>query len=297
MTDRSNYDYRSGSRSGSRSGGRSRSSRSRYARSGGAQSGGAKSGGAGDGREKNTGELQQAVDRFEQAVQELVGSATTEFSDRATSFLNETTSKLEREFGRGEQDGEYGSPGDYADADYDESDAATRMAARRRQRARARSDRVLERSARLERDDDNAKIVGVCAGIANYYGVDAWVVRCIAVTGLLFFGSIVFPAYWIMYFVMDGPGSPKKGRGAKARSKRRFKRSRSRNEEAEMESVEPRERSIAPRRNLRNVQADLQEVELRLRRMETHVTSGQYELQRELHKIESEDSAAGLPGR
>jgi len=44
-----------------------------------------------------------------------------------------------------------------------------------------------------------------------------------------------------------------------------------------------------PRRNLRNVQTDLQEVELRLRRMETHVTSGQYELQRELHRIETDE--------
>jgi hypothetical protein len=43
------------------------------------------------------------------------------------------------------------------------------------------------------------------------------------------------------------------------------------------------------------VQADLQEVELRLRRMETHVTSGQYELQRELHKIESDNPPAGRP--
>jgi hypothetical protein len=34
------------------------------------------------------------------------------------------------------------------------------------------------------------------------------------------------------------------------------------------------------------VKADLTEVELRLRRMETHVTSGRYELQRELHRID-----------
>ena len=135
---------------------------------------------------RQSGELQQAVERFEQAVQELVGSATTEFSDRATTFLNETTAKLERELG--------GTRSTDRDSNYEGSDAAERMAARRRARARARSERILERSPRLERDDENAKIVGVCAGIANYYGVEAWVVRCIAVTGLLFFGSIVFPA-------------------------------------------------------------------------------------------------------
>ena len=43
-------------------------------------------------------DLQQAVERFEQVVEELVGSATSEFSGRATSFLNETTAKIEREF-------------------------------------------------------------------------------------------------------------------------------------------------------------------------------------------------------
>ena len=54
---------------------------------------------------------------------------------------------------------------------------------------------------------------------------------------------------------------------------------------------------LSPRRNLRHVQSDLQEVELRLRRMESHVTSGQYELQRELHKIEVDESAAGTGTR
>ena len=236
--------------------------------------------------ERSNGELQQAVERFEQAVQDLVGSATSEFSDRATTFLNETTAKLERELGGSEPGG-----------GYQRSDAAGRMAARRRARARARSERVMERSPRLERDDDNAKIVGVCAGIANYYGVEAWVVRCIAVTGLLFFGSIVFPAYWIMYFVMDDPRTPEKARKRGRQSRRKSWQAESdyEGEKSDMSTRRQNRESVSPRRNLRNVQADLQEVELRLRRMETHVTSGQYELQRELHKIESEEPPASRP--
>ncbi len=248
---------------------------------------GAERRGSGNGRrgsERTSGELQQAVERFEEAVQELVGSATSEFSDRATSFLNETTAKLERELGGSGQSGEY----------Y-ESDAAARMAARRRARARARSERVMERSARLERDDDNAKIVGVCAGIANYYGVEAWVVRCIAVTGLLFFGSIVFPAYWIMYFVMDDPSTPEKEAKRRRKKRRRGRQRHGAEKGDEMSAQRKQNEPVSPRRNLRNVQADLQEVELRLRRMETHVTSGQYELQRELHKIESDVPPASRP--
>jgi phage shock protein C len=214
------------------------------------------------------GDLQQAVDRFEKAVQELVGSATNEFSERATSFLNETTAKLERELGG-----------------LRNSDAASRMRARRIARARYRSERVLERSARLTRDAENAKIAGVCAGIANYYGVEHWVVRCIAVTGLLFFSSIVFPAYWIMYFVMDGSKNKGDGQG----DRRRNRRDRGSEQDPSWRS------GISPSRNLREVQASLQEVELKLRRMESHVTSGQYELQRELHRIETEEPDLG-PG-
>ena len=235
-----------------------------------------------------TGELQRAVDRFEEAVQDLVGSATSEFSDRATSFLNETTAKLERELG-----GSRRESGSYRD-----ENVSARMAARRRARARRRSERVMERSPRLCRDDEHAKIVGVCAGIANYYGVESWVVRCIAVTGLLFFGSIVFPAYWIMYFVMDSPKREKQEKREQRRQRRRESRTQSRiksvGEALMSDQMEP---VVSPRRNLRHVQADLQEVELRLRRMESHVTSGQYELQRELHKIETDDSAAGAANR
>jgi len=232
--------------------------------------------------ERSGGDFQRAVERFEKAVQDLVGSATSEFSDRATSFLNDTTTKLERELGDSQE----------LDEDDRYSDAARRMAARRRARARYRSERLLSRPARLCRDDENAKIAGVCAGIANYYGVEHWVVRCIAVSGLLFLSQIVFPAYWIMYFVMDNP-DPKKQEKRERRRSRRHRKSRNEN----VESLTEPQPELSPKRNLRNVQADLQEVELKLRRMESHVTSGQYELQRELHKIDVDDSAAGSASR
>jgi hypothetical protein len=51
-------------------------------------------------------------------------------------------------------------------------------------------------------------------------------------------------------------------------------------------------RVASTRENLRNVEAELNQVELRLRRMESHVTSGQYELQRELNRIDAEPASA-----
>lgn len=219
------------------------------------------------GRRAKRSEFQQAVERLEKAVHDLVGSATNEFSDRATAFLNETTSKLEREFSRD---------------DNRPVAAARRMRARRRAR---RSNDRRPRSRRLYRDPAHAKIGGVCAGIANYYGMETWVIRCMAVTGLCFLGQIVFPAYWIAYFVME---KPPKGQNAK--------RSRDRSEPIDHSSPAPElGMRLSPRRSLRNVQADLSETELRLRRMETHVTSGQYELQKELNKIDQEVAVVPVP--
>jgi hypothetical protein len=48
---------------------------------------------------------------------------------------------------------------------------------------------------------------------------------------------------------------------------------------------------FSKRRSLRHTAADLTQVELRLRRLESFVTSGRYELHKELNKIEREGGA------
>lgn len=229
-------------------------------------------------------EFQEAVDRLERAVQDLVGSASNEFSDRASTFVDDLTSKIQSEFksSQGSAGTGQGSPGHDEDYYYPTS-ARERMQQRRRARRAARRQRFegpRSRTARLYRDPAQQKIVGVCAGIARYYGVETWVVRCIAVTGLLFLPSIVFPAYWVAYFVLDTPPE----------DDRKQRRSSSRDHTTSTPELGP---AIAPRQSLRNVTADLTEVELRLRRMESHVTSGQYELQRELNKIDTGRNGSG----
>lgn len=209
------------------------------------------------------GDFQSAVSRLERAVQALVTSAREQVSDRATTLLDETTSRLEAQLGRQHS--------------HRSSSLST---------GGATLDDVLPR--RLYLDPKRQRIVGVCAGIARYYGVEPWVVRCIAVTGLLFFPSIVFPAYWIAWIVMEKPpGGVDQRHGHRGSSRRHRRRGGG--------SLAPEPgRRMSPRDSLRNVEADLMEVELRLRRMETHVTSGRYELQRELNKIDP--AAAPRPG-
>ena len=215
-------------------------------------------------------DIQDSVSRLERAVDELVTTARREFSDRATSLLDDTSRRLEKELERRQ-----GRVSDTPEREYE-------LEREPHREPRERFDTVPRH---LYRDPTREKIGGVCAGIARYYGVEPWVVRCVAVTGLLFFPTIVFPAYWIAYFVMDKPpsldGEPRRRRGRRRpRCEERHGRHDHRSPAPELG---PR---YSPRYSLRNVQADLMEVELRLRRMETHVTSGQYELQRELNKID-----------
>ena len=125
---------------------------------------------------------------------------------------------------------------------------------------------------------EDSKIAGVCSGIAEYFGVESWVVRCIAVTGLIFMPSVTVPGYWILYFLMDDPPHDDV-------------------DESEEEPPEPSRRRhnveapelgirLSPRRSLRTIRAHLAQAELRLRRMEHHVTSGHYDLHREFNRIE-----------
>jgi len=224
-------------------------------------------GGRESGQSSRSAEFQQAVDRLEVAVQTLVSSARDQVADRATAFLDETTRRLERESGPRRSDADSGGS------------ATERMRARRRARSRRHAERLTRRSRRLYRDPEQQKIAGVCAGIANYYGVEIWVVRCVAVTGLLFLPSIVFPGSWLLYFLMRKPPSADDNH---ARTRQ--------DDTSPTPEFGPQH---SPRRSLRNAQIDLAQVELRLRRMESHVTSGRFELQRELNKIDESTNVGG----
>ena len=124
---------------------------------------------------------------------------------------------------------------------------------------------------------EDSKIAGVCGGIAAYFGAEPWVVRCIAVTGLIFMPSVTFLGYWVLYFVMDDPPSDEEGEQEEPAEPPRHRHS------AEAPELGAR---LSPRRSLRTVRAHLAQAELRLRRMEHHVTSGHYELHREFNRID-----------
>lgn len=227
------------------------------------------------------GEFSAAMARLENTVQRIVSMAVGQLSERATTLLNDTSSRLEAELRL------------HRVADGPE---VGRAQARRRRRDRYRhrlvdrADRVNPKSGRLYKDPINAKIGGVCAGAARYFGVEIWTVRLCGLTGLLFLPGIVFPAYWIAYFIMDTPSDADRNDAQAShphRSQWRNRREGSHNRTPGVAAVddEPLQVVVAGRR-LRYARADLTQAELRLRRLESFVTSDQYELHKEIAKLE-----------
>ena len=67
---------------------------------------------------------------------------------------------------------------------------------------RLRSDFMASESRKLYRSRTNRMVLGVCAGLADFFGIDPTIVRLIFAVGTLFgFGSFIF-IYIVMFLVI-----------------------------------------------------------------------------------------------
>lgn len=119
---------------------------------------------------------------------------------------------------------------------------------------------------RFYRDKRNGKVMGICAGIADYTGFDVTLVRiCMIATVFLSSGSIL-PVYFIAGFV--APDKPR---------------------ELETTDVEEREfwRSVrqSPTRTARDIRLRLKDIDRRLGDIENYVTTENRSLAREIDAL------------
>jgi phage shock protein C len=118
---------------------------------------------------------------------------------------------------------------------------------------------------RLWRDTDRGILTGVCAGIADYIGVEPIVVRLAAVLGLIFFFLPTMAAY-IILAVAVRPKPP----ALYASS----------DEEAFWRGV-----GTAPADTLHSLKRKFADLEARLGYMESQVTSGDFDLHRKFRDL------------
>ena len=118
---------------------------------------------------------------------------------------------------------------------------------------------------RLWRDRDRGIIAGVCAGIADYVGVEPIVVRLVTVLGLIFF----FPPTIVAYVILAVALRPKPPALYT-----------SPDEEAFWRGV-----GTAPADTLHSLRRKFADLEGRLGQMESQVASGDFELHREFRNL------------
>jgi phage shock protein C len=120
---------------------------------------------------------------------------------------------------------------------------------------------------RLWRNTDRGMLAGVCAGIADYVGVEPIVVRVVVVLGLVFFFPPTIVAYVVLAVVLR-PKPPALYA--------------SRDEEAFWRGV-----GTAPADTLHSLKRKLADLEARLGQMESQVASGDFELHRKFRDLGS----------
>ncbi|WP_333608467.1 envelope stress response membrane protein PspC [Arsukibacterium sp.] len=129
----------------------------------------------------------------------------------------------------------------------------------------------------LLRDDRNGKIAGVCAGVADYFGWETWLVRLVTVSAVLLGLGWFVPALYIAGWLVLEKKSNVRPLSAETTTK------------PEEKPVELKtriwQRGESAKQALHHLSYQFNSMELRLRDMERHVTSSQFQLNRELNNL------------
>lgn len=129
----------------------------------------------------------------------------------------------------------------------------------------------------LLRDDRNGKIAGVCAGVADYFGIENWLVRIITLAALfLGMGPFVLVVYFAAWVVLDKKSHYEAIHGARLK-------------EVDDDRIEVKtqiwQKGEPPKQALQHLSHKFNSLELRLRDIERHVTSSSFQLNREFNKL------------
>lgn len=121
----------------------------------------------------------------------------------------------------------------------------------------------------LYRSTDRQKLAGVCAGLADYFGFETWLVRVVVASAIILTGIFGLPllAYIILWLVLD------KAPSGKSKTQVHTVKSHV------WQAGEP------PRQAFKEVVTRFEKLEFRLRRLEKEVTSNEFSLKHEISKL------------
>ncbi len=127
-------------------------------------------------------------------------------------------------------------------------------------------------SKTLYRDPKKGKLGGVCAGLAEYFGVEIWLVRILAVSafllGLGFFATIAYIAAWLILDKMP----PQRKEQQDTYTEHNVKQ-------------KPWQAGRSARQILQKVESEFDTAEKKVQQMEAYVTSSAFKVDREFNKL------------
>ena len=127
-------------------------------------------------------------------------------------------------------------------------------------------------SKELYRDTINGKLSGVCAGLANYFGLEVWLVRILVISAALLGGSfLVLLAYLALTFMLEKQSSQYVDE-MKAKQEHTLKQ-------------KPWEKGQTAESLLGTLEGDFQKLETSVRNIEAYVTSDTFKVDRAFKKM------------
>lgn len=130
------------------------------------------------------------------------------------------------------------------------------------------------RRGKLRRDKIDGVVAGVCAGLANYTGIDVIWVRAAFLLSLFLTGGVTFWIYVLMWLVVPSDKRAPYRRAAReaVRTERRRERGRKRTDTTRLTDVRSKFRSL----------------ETRMQDLEKSITSKEWQLRRDFRDLEDE---------
>ncbi len=126
----------------------------------------------------------------------------------------------------------------------------------------------MPRRTRFYLDKRNGRLMGVCAGIADYVGVDPLWVRVAAVLGAFATGWILLAYFVIGFLAADKPAELYELLDRDPVERRFWQRAR-----------------LSPRRSMRELRSTFRDIDRRLASIEAHYTSSSRRLAREIDAL------------
>lgn len=149
---------------------------------------------------------------------------------------------------------------------------------------------MSKRRGELYRDPCKGKIAGVCAGLADYFGWETWLVRILVVSGVLLGMGWFVVIYIAAWFILDKKsGSTQKGKGKGKSFSQADDCNPSHKSDFANESIKVKARiwqsGEPPKQAFHDIRRKYKCLERELRLMEKYVTSSEFTVSREINRL------------